>query len=425
MPANLKPVELGTQPSFGFGDRLGLATPGHLLSLQQSGGAIRGIFPQQSIREMTRTQRSAQQVMDDACRALEVAGFDQPFGADADHLKTPADVDVTADAGFVFFTIDPSDHVDQQADNYDVTTLDEKFSAIAGDVAWVEQYLGKTITVENGPTIIFDQISVHRAAVKYGKAITHALELAAYIAQAAAQRDQGYEIELSVDETEQPTTLAEHYIIADQIRQADVKLVSLAPRFIGDLEKGVDYKGDLAALEVSLKEHAAIARQLGPYKLSLHSGSDKLSMYTMFARATGGLFHVKTAGTSYLEALRVVARHNPDDFRRIIDFSRDRYDTDKATYHVSATLDAVPPQDAVSDDHELERLYLEHWADVPTGKGFTEGGRQILHCTFGSVVTDATFGQLLRQCLVEHPDTYRDILADHFGRHLDALTAGM
>ena len=69
-------------------------------------------------------------------------------------------------------------------------------------------------------------------------------------------------------------TLAEHYIIADQCIAGGMKLVSLAPRFIGDFEKGVDYKGDVDALEASLNDHAAIARRLGPYKLSLHSGSD-------------------------------------------------------------------------------------------------------------------------------------------------------
>ena len=93
-----------------------------------------------------------------------------------------------------------------------------------------------------------------------------------------------------------------------------MKLVSLAPRFIGEFEKGVDYKGDLKAFEKSLADHAAIAKKLGPYKLSLHSGSDKLSIYPAFARATAGLWHVKTAGTSYLEAVRAVARHNADLF---------------------------------------------------------------------------------------------------------------
>src|SRR5204862_836741 len=107
-----------------------------------------------------------------------------------------------------------------------------------------------------------------------------------------------------------------------------------APRYIGDFEKGVDYKGELTEFEKSLTDHAAIAEMLGPYKLSLHSGSDKLSIYPAFARETKGRFHVKTAGTSYLEALRAVLRHDVDLFRKITDFARERYDADRATYHV-------------------------------------------------------------------------------------------
>jgi hypothetical protein len=412
---------LGLEPSFGFGDRMGLATPGHLAALQQHGEGVRGIFAQQSIREMTRTQRTPTQVMGCAAEALAAAGLAEPWGADADHLKVPADVDATADAGFVFFTIDPSDHVDQKADNYSAAEVEAKYEP----QPWVEQYLDKSLNVTDGPSIEFDELTVKRAAVKYGKAIAHAIELAGYIKSAAAQRQQPHEIEISVDETDQPTTLAEHYIIADQLIRAEVNLVSLAPRFIGDLEKGIDYIGDVVELEKSLADHAAIAAQLGPYKLSLHSGSDKLSMYAGFARATKGRFHVKTAGTSYLEALRVVARHDSKLFRQIIEFSRQRYDTDKATYHVHATLDDAPPPAEVSSDRELESLYLELWDDVPEGKGFTNPGRQILHCTFGSVLTNDTFKPLVFQILEEHPDTHRDILADHFGRHLRALRSGL
>jgi len=425
MTVSTKSTALGLEPSFGFGDRLGLATPGHLAALQAEGGPIRGIFAQQSIREMSRTDRNPTQVMEAAARDLESAGFDQPWGSDADHLKTPADVDYTADAGFVFFTIDPSDHVDQAADSYDAGTVASKFADIAASTPWTSQYTGKSVQINDGPQLNFDELTVQRAAVKYGKAIAHALELAAYIRDAATKRDQDYEIELSVDETEQPTTLAEHYIIADQCKQADMKLVSLAPRFIGELEKGVDYKGNLAALRQSLADHAAIARQVGPYKLSLHSGSDKLSMYGLFAKATQGMFHVKTAGTSYLEALRVIARHDEALFREIIDFSRGRYNTDKATYHVSATVEEVPSPTDVSDTRELEGLYLEHWADVEQGKGFTKPGRQILHCTFGSVLTDEKFGPLFRSVLESEPQTYKEVLTEHFGRHLAALRSGM
>ena len=249
-----------------------------------------------------------------------------------------------------------------------------------------------------------------RAAVKYGPAIHAALTLARHIDSVHKKLGRDYEIELSVDETEQPTTLAEHFIIAEQCLQHGMKLVSLAPRFIGDFEKGVDFIGNQAALTKSLEDHAALANQLGPYKLSLHSGSDKLSMYTTLARATKGRFHVKTAGTSYLEALRVVSIHDPDSFREICEFCRERYGIDRATYHVHATLENVPPPSAIPDPVELEQVYLQRWEDVPQGQGFTAAGRQILHCTFGSVLTHDRWGDLLRHCLREHLQTYTEVL---------------
>ncbi|MFK8112063.1 MAG: tagaturonate epimerase family protein [Rubripirellula sp.] len=423
-PMTKKCVALGLAPSFGFGDRTGLATAGHVASMKRCGGDITAIYPQQSIREMFRTQRTPQEVMDDAMNGAEAAGWTGPIGADADHLKVPQDVDVTAAVGFTFFTIDPSDDVDQKADDYDEATLREKFAASGDEAPWYAGYLGKSVTLDTGTVVELNEEACMRAAVKYGKAIARALKLGDYIKDVNEKAGNDYEIELSVDETDQPTTLAEHYIIADQCLKGGMKLVSLAPRFIGDFEKGVDFKGDLVALEASLKDHAAVSEALGPYKLSLHSGSDKVSMYGILASSTQGKFHVKTAGTSYLEALRVVARHDPTSFREIIDFSRGRYLTDKATYHVSATL-ACAPETSEADDATLESEYLEMWKDVPVGKGFTKPGRQILHCTFGSVLTDDKLGKIVHDCLKSHPDTYTEVLDDHFGRHLDALRSGM
>jgi hypothetical protein len=415
---------LGLAPSFGFGDRIGLATPGHVAAMQRSGNGILPIFPQQSIREMTRTQRTPQGVMDDAMNGARESGWTGPIGADADHLKTPEDVDVTAAVGFTFFTIDPSDDVDQKADDYDETTLRAKFAESRDSAPWYDGYLGKTISLPCDANIRLSEEACMRAAVKYGPAIARALNLGDYIRDVHEAKGADYEIELSVDETDQPTTLAEHYIIADQCLNGGMKLVSLAPRFIGELEKGVDYKGDVDALEASLRDHAAISELLGPYKLSLHSGSDKISMYAALARATKGCFHVKTAGTSYLEALRVVALHDEALFREIVRFGRDRYNVDKATYHVSATNAAVPEEVGLSAK-QLEQLYLECWADVPAGRGFTEPGRQILHCTFGSTLTDPTLGPAVRGVLEAYPDTYSEVLADHFSRHLEALASGM
>ncbi len=424
MTDQLRCGPLGLAPSFGFGDRIGLATPGHVEAMKRAGAGIEPIFPQQSIREMTRTRRTAQQVMDDALHGAEAAGWRGRVGADADHLKTPEDVDVTAAAGFTFFTIDPSDDVDQQADDYDELALREKFAGVRESAPWYKSYLGKSVGLSTGTTIELTEAACMRAAVKYGQAIQQALRLGEHIKTVHEALGRDYEIELSVDETDQPTTLAEHYIIADQCLQGGMKLVSLAPRFIGELEKGVDYKGDVTALEASLNNHAAIADVLGPYKLSLHSGSDKLSMYASLARATQGRFHVKTAGTSYLEALRVVARHDEALFRRIVRFARKRYDTDKATYHVSAANESIPMDEGLNVQ-KLEQVYLECWANVPQGVGFTEPGRQILHCTFGSTLTAPELGPAVRAVLESHPDTYAEVLADHFSRHLEALKAGM
>ncbi len=423
MTIELLPVTLGLQPSFGFGDRTGLATPGHVAALRRAGGGILPIFAQQSIREMARTNRTPQQVMEDANEGARQAGYIGPMGADADHLKTPEDVDRTAAAGFVFFTIDPSGAVDPQADNYSLEELRTRFQAIRDEVDWLDTYRGREWMLDTGTGVPFTEEVCLRAAVKYGRAINQAVALSDHIARVMAGRD--YEIELSVDETEQPTTLAEHAIIAEQCLTRGMKLVSLAPRYVGDFEKGVDYKGPLDAFERSLADHTAITERLGPYKLSLHSGSDKLSIYAAFARLTRGRFHVKTAGTSYLEALRVVAQHEPTLFRRIVDFARGRYDTDKATYHVSATLDSVPPPAVLPGDRDLERHYLGLWSEVPAGSGFTAPGRQIVHCTFGSVLTDPEFGPALRDVLTTHRAAYADILEEHFYRHLERLQAGL
>jgi hypothetical protein len=392
--------------------------------MRTAGQGIAPIFAQQSIREMARTERSPEKVMADAVEAMEDAGWYEAHGADADHLKTPEDVDRTAAAGFVFFTIDPSGHVDQRADDYDEPTVRGRFAEVRDAIDWTNAYIGKEVKLDTGTKIVFDELSVLRAAVKYGIAINEALKLAEHIRRVQTEAGRGYEIELSVDETDQPTTLAEHYIVAEQCLQHGMKLVSLAPRFIGDFEKGVDFIGDLAALEKSLHDHAAIASQLGPYKLSLHSGSDKVSMYAALSRATQGRFHVKTAGTSYLEALRVVAIHEPALFRDLCRFGRERYPTDRATYHVHATLENVPDV-AELDDAQLVKRYLEQWEDVPDGKGFTEAGRQILHCTFGSVLTCDSLGPKVLGCLKEHGDTYAEVLAEHFTRHLKALQAGL
>jgi hypothetical protein len=215
---------------------------------------------------------------------------------------------------------------------------------------------------------------------------------------------QAFDFEVSVDETDSPTRVEEHFFIASELQRLGVQWNSLAPRFPGRFEKGVDFIGDLKVLDSEMARHAAVLRHFGSYKLSLHSGSDKFSVYGLLANHAGSLVHVKTAGTSYLEALRVAGKLKPEFFRRVLDFSRGRYEIDRASYHVSAVLARVPPAASLGDETLAGLLDDFH-------------ARQVLHVTFGSVL--AEFGRELKALLVEFEAEYTDGLQKHFKRHLD------
>ncbi|HUV38894.1 MAG TPA: tagaturonate epimerase family protein, partial [Planctomycetota bacterium] len=336
-------------------------------------------------------------------------------GSDADHLKTPEDVDACLAAGFTLFTIDPKAHVDDAADLESKAGVAEKFETLPWDSMETTpkdtcaRYLAGAVNVSDRLAVEFTEETLLRAVVKYGRATLHVARMHRHLASKATGG--GFELEASVDETETPTTVAEHYYIASELKRLGVRWVSLAPRFVGAFEKGVDYIGDLAEFEKTFADHVDVARHLGPYKLSLHSGSDKFSVYPIAAKYADELIHVKTAGTSYLEALRVVGELDPALFREILDFAVGRYEEDKRTYHVSAKLAQVPRPASLGDD-DLADLLDQFDA------------RQVLHVTYGSVLMtkDAQGRPLFRERLLsllrDNPDTYAAALEKHLGRHV-------
>lgn len=406
---NLAPRPLGLGTSVGFGDRLGVATPGHARALERTlraypNALIDPIFAQQSIREMARTRREPLEVLDDATWGAFEAGWTGPVGADADHLKTPEDIDRCAAHGFTFYTLDPGDHVDDAAATASPQRIEAKLAALPWDALettraeLLARYEGRRLEAD-GVALAFDAAGVARAAAKYGAALAHIARMYRHLAGTGVP----FELEVSVDETGTPTTLLEHAFMALEMRRLGVEWVSLAPRIVGAFEKGIDYRGDRDELLRYLREHAALARALGPYKLSLHSGSDKFSVFGPIAEATAGLVHLKTAGTSYLEALRVLARFEPALFRDVLELARERFETDRQSYQISAELRAVPAAGALTD------------AELP-GLLDDDDARQVLHVTFGSVL-DA-FGAPLAALLTARHEEYAEGLAGHFHKHL-------
>jgi tagaturonate epimerase len=381
---------LGLSPSFGFSDRLGLATPGHIAAVR--GTKFAPIFAQQSVRENARTGRTPQQVMDDAKRAVEAAKWDSPWGADADHLKTVDDIPAFVEAGYTFFTVDPGEHVDNAADTDSLAILKQKVTASN----WEEL----SALYLNGDAAAWGQYeaeSLMRAMVKYSKAIQHAVTM---YRRLAGLKD-SFDFEVSVDETDSPTSPLEHFFIASELMRQGVKFTSLAPRFIGRFEKGVDYLGDLAALDAELAKHAAVTAHFWTYKLSLHSGSDKFSVYPLIAKHWAERLHVKTAGTSYLEALRVLAKFESDVFLKIYSLGQERYETDRKTYHVSAQFNQLPKTD------DLPALLDDFHA------------RELLHVTFGSAL--AQYGAEIKASLEKYAGPYCTGLEAHFRNHLNLL----
>jgi len=408
------PMVVGLTDTYGFGDRLGLANPAHLRAL--SGSHFKPVLAQQSIRELTRTNRTPGEVMDAAVWAVFQEGYVDGFGADADHLKTKDDIDLMVKNGFKMFTFDPGEYVRNEAD----TLRDDELDIQVSNQNWgglktnfddlLIEYVDKEIKMDENFSIRATENNLKRAIVKYGDALVHIKKMYDHLKSKHPNYES--EVEVSVDETESVTSPFEHYFIANELKRLGVKLISLAPRFIGDFEKGIDYKGDLGLFKEEYIKHISIAKYFGTYKLSLHSGSDKFSVYKVIGNLKLGVTHVKTAGTSYLEALKVVAVKDPQLFREILDFSRNLYEKEKKSYHVSADPNKIQPAENYSDEDLIALFNLDD-------------ARQILHVTFGKVLTDKNednellFKDKIFKCLIENEELHYKFLIDHFHKHLD------
>jgi hypothetical protein len=257
--------------------------------------------------------------------------------------------------------------------------------------------VGRRIDLEH-EAVELDEESVLRAMAKYGPSLTHAMAMYRRLQDTATD----HEVEFAVDETDYPTRPAEHVVVVSELKRLGMTFVSFAPRFAGRFEKGVEYIGDLGELRRDFDIHAQLARALGPYKLSLHSGSDKYATYPLIAEATKGAVHLKTAGTSWVESLRVIAHNDADLMRRILALALDSFEANRKSYHLSCDPMRIP---ADPTDDEVARL-----VDVADS-------RQVLHVGYGAILDE--FGSQMYQIWNDNEEEHYDIIANHFVRHLE------
>ena len=405
-----RPVSLRKfRSTIGLGDRLGVASPGHIEVIQ--GYNAGPVLAQQSIRELTLTGRTFEDVLQDAVWAVFQEGYRDGFGADGDHLKSTEEVKLALDAGYTMITLDCSEHINDIAglSKGDVERM--YMNMDKGTRERLEmRFLSGEFKLESGLRLMFSPESLRLNAVIYQKAVDFTVDIFHKVIK-PCQRE--IDFEMSIDETVTPTDPLGHFFVALQLMEAGVDLYSVAPRFCGEFQKGIDYIGDLSQFHRELKAHQEIASHFG-YKLSVHSGSDKFSVFPIMGEETKGRVHVKTAGTNWLEAVRVIIQADPGLYRELHAFALEHLDEAKRYYHVTLDTGRIPDLRGLKDE---DRGGLMDHSDA----------RQLIHITYGLILQEKDesgayrFRDRIYRCLYENEGLYREFLKRHIGNHLKAL----
>jgi hypothetical protein len=238
-----------------------------------------------------------------------------------------------------------------------------------------------------------------RSATIYQAAMENAARFHAGIASSIPS----FDLEISIDEGSKQTSLEDHLFVAEYLHAQGIDFTSLAPKFPGKFRKGIDYIGDFDELIASMEMHASLARMIGGYKLSLHSGSDKISVYCPFQDITDGRFHVKTSGTSWLEAMTFISQTDKPLFREMYRIALDNLSESMKAYDTEITLNDFPP--------ELPRDTYISRADANM--------RQLWHISYGVLLDH--FGDAIRAVLAEHEDDHYESVRNNIAGHLYLL----
>ena len=286
--------------SFGIGDRFGhqgKAQLAGLLQAQDSGATITPVW-NKSHREHTIIGTKPDDVRAEADAAVAACDWKGAYFVDADHVGM-VNVDGFLQASD-FFTLDVADFIGKPAGEADVAAFVDKHSALVGTL----QISGIDEAFEISET------NIKTIAAKYLVAIHQAGKIYRHI---AAHKGGDFVTEVSMDETDAPQTPVEMLIILAAVADEGIPARTIAPKFRGRFNKGVDYVGNVAAFAREFEQDlAVIAYAVNEFglpedlKLSVHSGSDKFSIYgairQALAKFDAGL-HLKTAGTTWLEEL--------------------------------------------------------------------------------------------------------------------------
>ena len=417
------PLRMRTLPrfTFGVGDRFAHQAEAQLAAFERlaADGVVVAPVWNKSNREHTFIGSEPPSVRAAAAAAVAARKWPHPWFVDADHIRLET-VDRFLDSSD-FFTIDVADSIGKPANDADVAEFLARHPELTSAV---------TIPGIAQPIPLSAEASASVART-YLLACREAGEIYRHI---HGRRGDDGAIEVSMDETDIAQTPPVLLVILALLADEGVPLQTIAPKFTGRFNKGVDYVGDLAGFEKEFSDDVAVlafaAERYGlprNLKLSVHSGSDKFSLYPVIRRIverTGAGLHLKTAGTTWLEEMIGLAEAGGDGLvlaKEIYAYAYDHLDEFCAPYATVIDIDRTKlpaPADVASWTGPQLAAALRH---VPSNPAFNPHMRQLVHVSFKVA---AKQGKRYTDLLVANRDVVaKQVTENIYDRHLRPLFA--
>jgi hypothetical protein len=406
--------------SIGVGDRFAHQAKAQLRACQLADERGVEVIPvwNKSNREHTIIGSEPTTTRAAADAAVRELGWAKPYHVDADHIRLET-VDRFLPA-CDFYTIDVADSIGQPADPAAVEALANRLSDLTGRLSIPG--IDEPFTVTRADLL--------RVGTKYLKAAQDAGAI--YRKIAAAKGAGNFITEVSMDETDAPQSPPELLVILAALAAEGVPAQTIAPKFTGRFNKGVDYVGDLRQFEKEFREDLAViafaVRAFGlpaNLKLSVHSGSDKFSLYPVMRKAVrdfGAGLHLKTAGTTWLEEVIGLAEAGGPGLvlaKEIYAQALAKKDELCAPYATVIDIDAAKLPSAAVVAGWTSEQFVAALRHEPSNPAFNPHLRQLVHVGFkvAAKLGDKYLG-LLREC---EASVARNVTGNLYDRHLKPL----
>jgi len=406
--------------SMGTGDRFGMQGKAQLQAIIDANKAGIPIVPvwNKSYREHQTVKTTPVSVRKEADNAVEALGWKGEYYVDADHINLN-NVDEFLDSSD-FFTIDVADYIGQQADENDIENFISKNKKYLGMVHPEGMKEGFEVSIEK----------LRDIASNYLFAIKKAAEIHRHIVENKGGSE--FVTEVSMDEVDTPQKPLELFFILSGLSMENVPVQTIAPRFSGRFNKGVDYIGDLNVFEKEFEDDLIILKyaiqEFGlpeNLKLSVHSGSDKFSIYPIIGKLIknhdAGI-HIKTAGTTWLEEMIGLSLAGSDALKLAKDIYKKAWERKQELSKPYASVIDIDdsklpyPKEVSGWSGEQFSNSLRHIPDHPE---YNLHFRQLIHVGYKIA---AEFGETYKELIKENAGIIETQVTENiFDRHIKRL----